>query len=64
MTIDLVTPIKYVEPAYMDPTNSVDLFDYNRENDSGEMYCVAAAILPEQVDFYWEEYVRLEFENA
>ena len=56
------TPTPLVRPAYLDPEHSVDLFDANRLNDDDEMYCVAPAILPAQVDQYWELYVR--FPNA
>ena len=55
-------PLKLVRPAFLDAEHSVDLFDGNRLNDDGEMYCIAPAILPEQVDQYWELY--LKFPNA
>ena len=57
--------IKTVKPAYEDPDNSVDLFDANRTNEFGQMYCVAPAILYRQVDEYWADYLKeLEFETA
>ncbi len=48
---------KRIRPAYEDSINSVDLFDIHRSNESNEMFCVAAAILPSQVDYEWENYV-------
>lgn len=47
---------KCVRPAHLDPDNSVDLFDSSRKNEFGETYCVAPAILIEQVDQYWDDY--------
>lgn len=48
---------KYVKPASCDPKNSVSLFDADRKNEFGEMYCVAPAILQDRVDSYWADYV-------
>jgi len=50
-------PTKFVLPAYLDPDNSVDLFDRSRKNEFGDTYCVSPAILPEQVDQQWEDYL-------
>jgi hypothetical protein len=50
---------KLVRTAKMDPQNSVSLFDRNRRNEFGELYCVACAILRSEVDWYWEQYVDL-----
>lgn len=41
-------PRYYTRPAFMDPINSVDVFEYDRVNEFGRPYCVVAAILPEQ----------------
>jgi hypothetical protein len=49
---------KGVKPAYQDPDNSVDLFDIDRKNEFGEMYCVAPAILEREVDQCWKNYVQ------
>ena len=49
---------KLIKPAYDDPHNSVDLFDADRRNDFGEMYCVAPAILYSQVKEEWARYVK------
>lgn len=40
---------KIIKRAYDDPHNSIDLFDADRLNEFGEMYCVAPAILISQV---------------
>jgi hypothetical protein len=47
-----------VQPAIADPDNSVDLFDRDRVNEFGGPLCVAPAILCEQVDEYWEFYLK------
>jgi len=47
---------KVVKPAFGDPRHSVDLFDADRKNDRGEMYCVAPAILWSRVREEWERY--------
>jgi hypothetical protein len=52
-----MSPKKLVKPSSFDPENSVSLFDANRENDFGEMYCVAPGILPGEVELYWQEYL-------
>ncbi len=49
---------KCVKPSLSDPEHSVDLFDADRTNESGDMLCVAPAILPEQADEYWNDYVK------
>ena len=51
-------PRKLVKPAHDDPNNSVDLFDADRRNEFGEMYCVAPAILHQQVNNYWIGYLK------
>lgn len=51
-------PKKIVHESAMDPVKSVDLFDGNRTNFYGGMYCVAAGILPSEVETYWQEYVQ------
>lgn len=48
---------KLIKPAFDDPHNSVDLFDADRVNDFGEMYCVRPAILYSEVKMYWNWYV-------
>lgn len=48
---------KIIKPAFEDPCNSVDLFDSDRENDFGEMFCIAPSILSSQIDFEWKQYV-------
>lgn len=56
---------KLIKPSVSDPEKSVDLFDADRTNGglAGRpqhegMFCVAAAILPQEVDEYWNEYIR------
>jgi len=51
-------PRKLINPAYEAPENSVDLFDADRKNEFGEMYCVAVAILHSQVGRYWKRYLK------
>lgn len=48
---------KLVKPALCDPDNSVDLFDADRKNELGEMYCIAPAILLCTVRDHWGGYV-------
>lgn len=48
---------KLVSPCSYDPRFSVSLFDSNRKNQSGEMYCVASGILHCQVDEEWKRYL-------
>lgn len=55
---------KVIKPAYMDPKNSVDLFDGDRLNQWGTMYCIAPAILSSEVAEYWKEYVELQSKDA
>lgn len=47
-----------IKPAHDDSSNSVDLFDADRMNDFGDMYCVAPAILRSQVNDHWNRYVE------
>ncbi len=49
---------KHVLPSKSDPKHSVDLFDADLQNEFGGMLCVAPAILPEQVEEYWRNYVK------
>jgi len=49
---------KLIKPSYADLDNSVDLFDADRKNEFGEMYCVAPSILPQQVNNYWIGYLK------
>jgi len=51
-------PVKQVRPSYMDPEGSVDVFDMARRNEEGSHCCVAAGILPEEVDRYWKDYLE------
>jgi hypothetical protein len=51
---------KVVKPAYEDPENSVDLFDGDRKNKFGETYCVAPAILPREVSWFWNRYQKTQ----
>lgn len=46
-----------IKPAKDDPKNSVDLFDTDRRNEWGEIYCVAPCILYFQVAERWQEYL-------
>ena len=46
-----------IKPSISDHEGSVDLFDADTNNERGGLFCVAAAILPEQVEEYWEEYI-------
>ena len=48
---------KLVLPSVSDPRHSVDLFDADLQNEFGEMFCVAPAILPGQADEQWRDYV-------
>jgi hypothetical protein len=48
---------KFVKPAFEDPDNSVDLFDSDRKNIFGGMYCVAPAILPRDINLVWNNYI-------
>jgi hypothetical protein len=49
---------RVIKPAYEDPHNSVDVFDKDRVNDFGDMYCVAPAVLPEQANEEWGRYLK------
>ena len=58
---------KVVKTAYCDPDNSVDLFDGDRVNEFGHIFCVAPAILRSEVDSIWKRYVlrrKLETRNV
>lgn len=48
---------KVVRHSFM-AKNSVDLFDGDLIDEFGGMLCVAIAILPDQVDEYWRDYVK------
>ena len=48
---------KLVKRSYMDSRNSVDLFDADRKNSIGDMYCVSPAILLHQIDKEWKRYI-------
>ena len=50
---------KYVKICSYD-SNSVSLFDKDRKNEFGEMYCVAPAILENEIEDCWNEYVKQE----
>lgn len=50
-------PRMRIVPAHDDPHHSVDLLDVDRRNEWGTYYCVAPAILLEQVAERWEEYL-------
>jgi hypothetical protein len=41
-------------------SNSVSLFDGDRKNELGEMYCVQSGILYEQTDMFWGWYLEAE----
>ena len=51
---------KLVRPAHDDPHHSVDLFDADRRNRWGGLFCVAPAILPSQVEAAWRDYLARE----
>ena len=48
---------KFIKPAHDDPHNSWDLFDADRRNEFGGMYCIAPAILYSEVAWHWNRYV-------
>lgn len=50
-------PVKLVRVSTSAP-HSVDLFDKTRNNQQGEMWCVAPGILRSNVDEYWEKYLE------
>lgn len=52
---------KFVKPSLLDTEHYVDLFDADRTNKYGDMLCVAPAILPEQADEYWNNYVKISW---
>ncbi|NTU49427.1 MAG: hypothetical protein HGA87_00775 [Desulfobulbaceae bacterium] len=54
---------KLIKPSTIDPIGSVSLFDFDRVNDFGSMYCVAAHILMREVDEYWSQYVEYRNEE-
>jgi len=49
---------RVIYPCVFDPARTVSVFDADRTNQFGEMYCVADGIAPEEVDQRWKEYVR------
>ena len=49
---------KVIYPTTVDSDNSVDLYDGDRKNEFGKMWCVASAISPRQIDKYWDWYVK------
>ena len=51
---------KVIKPSVSDPVNSVDLFDGDRVNEFGRMYCVSPALLDYQANAEWESYVKKE----
>ncbi|MDD3813243.1 MAG: hypothetical protein PHZ02_01245 [Desulfocapsaceae bacterium] len=51
---------KITLPAVSDPERSVDLFDVDRLNEFDKPFCVATAILIEQVEDHWNKYVQAE----
>lgn len=46
-----------IKPANADPYCFIDLFDAERKNESGEMHCIASAILPGEAAEYWKRYL-------
>lgn len=51
---------KCIRPAFEDRRGSVDLFDADRKNEEGGMFCVAPAILAQEVNAQWDYYVYWE----
>ena len=51
-------PKKGIRFSHNDPENSISLFDLNRINDFGELYCVQPDIIEEQVDYFWKLYLE------
>lgn len=49
---------KLIKPAHDDPDCSVDLFDADRQNPQGGLYCIAPAILLCEVEETWQRYVE------
>lgn len=47
-----------IRSSLEDAEFSVDLFDIDELNEFGEPLCVAAAILPEQVELFWSFHTR------
>jgi hypothetical protein len=41
-------------------SKSVSLFDADRKNEFGKMYCIASGILQSEVDWYWNLYIKGE----
>ena len=52
-----------VKPSHEDQSNSVDVFDADRVNEFGGMYCVAPAIHFDQVDDAWDKYTEYRAEE-
>ena len=40
-------------------SNSVSLFDADRKNEFGEIYCVSPGILRNEVSLYWNTYCAI-----
>ena len=49
---------RVIYPCVFDPARTVAIYDADRVNAYGEMYCVADGIAPDEVDQYWGEYVK------
>jgi len=49
---------KIIKAAHDDPDHSVDLFDGERVNQFGEIFCVEPAILLSEVDSCWKRYQK------
>lgn len=49
---------KLILPAHEDPCHSVDLFDADRRNQWGELYCIRPAVLLAQVEESWQNYLK------
>jgi len=52
-----------VAPAFEELENSVDVFDADRKNSFGGLYCVAAVILLSQVEQAWDQYAEYRAEE-
>lgn len=50
---------KIIKPSHIDSENSVDLFDGDRLNAYGGVYCVAVSIRDIDVEPLWNAYVKL-----
>ena len=47
-----------IKPSASDPELFINVFDLDMRNETGGMFCVASAILPEQAEEHWREYVK------